>query len=257
MSYKGFIKIHRQIIDSDIYQMPPLYLRVFERLLLEANHKDVTIPFREKGSSVVGKRLIKRGERLTSVRDICQWVSWYERGKKIVPNPKTIQSILDWLEDNNVIQIYGLKGNRTVTHYSIVNYNVYQSQTDDEVTVGKQKLDTNKNDKECKRNKYYIVEQVIDYLNQKTGRVFKSGTEATRSKIIARLEEGFVLDDFINVIDKKTDEWLDDADMQMYLRPTTLFGTKFEGYLNQKPVKNADSHGVQDGWEGIDFGTQL
>lgn len=134
----GWIKLHRRITDSDIYQMPPLYLRVFERLILEANHQDNEIPYKEKGSKVVGKKLIKRGERLTSVRDICKWVAWYERGKLKVPNPKTIQNILDWLEENNMIEIYGKKGNRKETHYKVVNYGVYQGSDDDKVTEKKQ-----------------------------------------------------------------------------------------------------------------------
>lgn len=143
--------------------MPPLYLRVFERLLIEANHQDNEIPYKAKGEKVVGKKLIKRGERLTSVRDICRWVSWYERGKEIIPNPKTIQSILDWLAENDMIEIYGEKGNRTETHYKIVNYDVYQKEDDNKVTEKKQfgnsletekqqSLDTNKNDKECYKN---------------------------------------------------------------------------------------------------------
>ena len=118
--------------------MPPLYLRVFERLILEANHQDNEIPYKEKGSKVVGKKLIKRGERLTSVRDICKWVAWYERGKLKAPNPKTIQNILDWLEENNMIEIYGKKGNRKETHYKVVNYGVYQGSDDDKVTEKKQ-----------------------------------------------------------------------------------------------------------------------
>ena len=42
----------------------------------------------------------------------------------------------------------------------------------------------------------------------------------------------------MKVIDVKTAEWLNDSDMSKYLRPTTLFGAKFESYLNQKPVTN-------------------
>ena len=147
--------------------MPPLYLRVFLRLLIEANHQDNEIPYREKGQSVVGKKLIKRGERLTSVRDICKWVAWYERGCLKEPNPKTIQNILDWLEENNMIEIYGAKGNRKETLYTIVNYDLYQDKDSDKVTEKKQlgnsletekqqSLETNKNVKNVKNiNKEY------------------------------------------------------------------------------------------------------
>jgi len=148
----GWIRIHRQIVDSDVYQMPPLYLRVFERLLIEANHQDNEIPYKKKGEQVIGKKLIKRGEKLTSVRDICKWVAWYERGKETIPNPKTIQNILDWLVENHMIEIYGEKGNRTETLYNIVNYNDYQEDSMNKVTEKKQSLDTNKNVKNVKNN---------------------------------------------------------------------------------------------------------
>ena len=75
---------------------------------------------------------------------------------------------------------------------------------------------------------------VIDYLNSKTGQHFRSSTKSTRQHINARLAEGFTLDDFKCVIEKKCAEWLGDSKMEKYLRPETLFGTKFEGYLNAK-----------------------
>ena len=46
-----------------------------------------------------------------------------------------------------------------------------------------------------------------------------------------------MLDDFKSVIDKKSKEWLG-TNMERYLRPDTLFGTKFESYLNQNIVDN-------------------
>ena len=52
--------------------------------------------------------------------------------------------------------------------------------------------------------------------------------------INARLKEGHTLEDFKAVIDKKTKQWLNDEKMSSYLRPMTLFGTKFESYLNEK-----------------------
>lgn len=80
------------------------------------------------------------------------------------------------------------------------------------------------------------IKEIVDYLNQKAKSSFKATTKATQTKIRARLAEGFSVDDFKKVIDIKTAEWLNDANMSQYLRPETLFGTKFESYLNQKQV---------------------
>lgn len=80
------------------------------------------------------------------------------------------------------------------------------------------------------------TKQILNHLNKKTGANYRHTTKSTRNKINARLNEGYVLDDFIEVIDKKCVEWMN-TDMQKYLRPETLFGTKFEGYLNQPAKK--------------------
>lgn len=77
--------------------------------------------------------------------------------------------------------------------------------------------------------------EIIDYLNKKTGKNFKSAAKATQKNIKARFNDGFTLEDFKRVIDIKCEEWLKDSKMSTYLRPETLFGTKFEGYLNSKP----------------------
>lgn len=79
---------------------------------------------------------------------------------------------------------------------------------------------------------------VIAYLNLKTGKNFRATSAATKKLINARSNEGFDLNDFKHVIDTKATQWLN-SDMQSYLRPATLFGTKFEAYLNEAPRKQA------------------
>lgn len=81
-----------------------------------------------------------------------------------------------------------------------------------------------------------VVSEIIDYLNQKTGKHFRKSIANTTRAINARIKEGFTVDDFKAVIDKKVIEWGKDERMKQYLRPQTLFGTKFESYLNQDLV---------------------
>lgn len=78
--------------------------------------------------------------------------------------------------------------------------------------------------------------KIIEYLNSKTGRQFNFKGQANRRLIKARFNEGYTEDDFYKVIDIKTEEWTN-TDMEKYLRPNTLFGNKFDGYLNQEPVE--------------------
>lgn len=73
--------------------------------------------------------------------------------------------------------------------------------------------------------------EIVEYLNRKTGKNFKYSTDATQTKIRARIREGFTKEDFFAVIDNRCAEWKTDETMSVYLRPETLFGTKFESYL--------------------------
>ena len=77
------------------------------------------------------------------------------------------------------------------------------------------------------------IKTIVDYLNSKADTKYRASTESTARHIKARLNEGFTVDDFFTVIDKKVAEWKG-TDMEKYLRPETLFGTKFESYLNAK-----------------------
>lgn len=79
------------------------------------------------------------------------------------------------------------------------------------------------------------IDEIISYLNMVCSTHYQSSTPKTRTLIKARLNEKFTVDDFKKVIDNKHSAWKG-TDMEKYLRPETLFGTKFEGYLNEKPV---------------------
>lgn len=82
-----------------------------------------------------------------------------------------------------------------------------------------------------------IAKDVISYLNQAANTSFKASSKNTQSLINARTREGFTLDDFKAVIDGRVKAWANDPKMSEYLRPQTLFGTKFESYLNASKAK--------------------
>lgn len=83
------------------------------------------------------------------------------------------------------------------------------------------------------------VREIIDYLNSVLGTNYRASSKKNISFINARLNEGFTVDDFKAVIDKKSASWKGDPKMAKYLRPETLFGTKFEGYLNELSPRKA------------------
>lgn len=95
--------------------------------------------------------------------------------------------------------------------------------------------DTDINNNSLKDNKeddLDTIKNIVAYLNKVCGTRYRHGTDSTKKHIRARLREGFTEDDFFAVIDARYEKWGNNPKMAEYLRPETLFGTKFEGYLN-------------------------
>lgn len=81
--------------------------------------------------------------------------------------------------------------------------------------------------------------EIIDYLNQKTGKKFRVANNGNRRLIAGRLAEGYTIEDFKTVIDKKVLKWKDNPRMRDYLRPETLFRPcHFDSYLNESEQYN-------------------
>ena len=77
-----------------------------------------------------------------------------------------------------------------------------------------------------------VYESIISYLNQKAKTGYQSTTNSYRTYINARIKAGAKLEDFYTVIDNKCADWMG-TDFEKFLRPETLFGNKFDTYLNQ------------------------
>lgn len=102
-------------------------------------------------------------------------------------------------------------------------------------------------DKEKDNNIYVPYKEIITYLNEKTGKKLRWDVKSNQKEIKARFNEGYTLDDFKTVIDKKYHEWGRKPtkeelqrgvnDMRIYLRPKTLFGSNFNVYLNQEQTE--------------------
>ena len=93
-----------------------------------------------------------------------------------------------------------------------------------------------------------FITDVINYLNTKANKNFKTNTVKTVKLIEKRLNEGYTLEQFKQVIDTKVATWQNDTTMNKYLRPETLFGEKFESYLNETPptTKSTNQWSMED-----------
>ena len=96
--------------------------------------------------------------------------------------------------------------------------------------VGKDSIDTLCHVTHDDVDKSHI--EIIEYLNVKTGSKFKATTKPYIQAIRSRLKEGYTVDDFKTVIDKKCREWKG-TKLEKYLTPKTLFApSHFDTYLN-------------------------
>ena len=107
------------------------------------------------------------------------------------------------------------------------------------------------------------IKEIITYLNLKANKNFRPDSKIAVKNITARLKENYTLEDFKKVIDIKCSHWLEyknekitgvvitnkdtgeKQDMSIYLSPDTLFGNKFEKYLNQVAKKQAIKEAVE------------
>lgn len=234
---QGYIKLHRKIKDNSLWKACTTNRKVIMiTMLLSANHKRADIVL-DNGDKIT----ILPGQFITSRRNFAK-----ECGKGITE--QMIRSA--WV----VFQKQGFSTIKTTKDYTLVtieNWGVYQDvlkKGTQEQTQGQPRTNPrptmNNNDKnEENEKKDNIYTRVITRLNEKASKNFKSTTQKTKTSIDARLKEGFVEEDFYKVIDNKCIDWLNNNEMNKFLRPETLFGNKFESYLNQSTNKQITSKG--------------
>ena len=122
-------------------------------------------------------------------------------------------------------------------------YNIVDNIVDNNIVENSEKYDMK------------VITEIVDYLNEKAHKNYRSNSKTTMRHINARLKEGRTLSDFKQVIDNRCATWLG-TDMEQYLRPETLFGSKFESYLNARAPKRRGSDGrllgeKSNGWEFV------
>lgn len=87
------------------------------------------------------------------------------------------------------------------------------------------------------------IKAIVEYLNNKIGAHYKPNGKKIKELIRARMNEGYTVEDFKTVIDKKFKSWGNDPKMSLYLRPSTLFGTRFGEYLNEYQAESPEQSG--------------
>lgn len=242
----GFIKLFRQILDWEWYDDLPT-CRLFIHLLLKANYAErnwhgQTI---ERGSCItsyatlasetgLSQEQIKRAlKNLTKTGEI----------KRIATNKNTVICVVKYAD----FQGFGFEYNEQTTSKEQAEN---KQKTNEQQTNNKQTTTTkeikNKRNKESKniytslpedKNITAIVETVIQMLNvetdKKDGEGFSPRAKKNVELISALIHEGYTVNDLKTVIEKKCNSWLTDPVMKSNLRPSVLFGDKFDEYLHE------------------------
>ena len=179
--------------------------------------------------------------------------------KRLELTTQKVRTILKKFEKNGYIEFLssGSKGKESTLKIILKDKLFNQQQSNNNATNKSEQLQgfedseqqqsnnnlTTLSKKKEKDNNIYSL--VIDYLNITANTNYKTSTKNTQSYINARISEGFTVEDFKKVIDSKSKEWLN-TDFEKYLRPATLFGTKFENYLNEANKKGPTAIGPKE-----------
>lgn len=222
----GYIHLWRRLLKKPIWlKSTPEQRSVLIAILLMANFYENEWEWKGEKFQVVP------GQFITSLESIRK-----KSGQGI-----SIQNVRSSLKRFEKLEFLTNKSTKQGRLISIINWEDYQSsenntQHSTQQRPNKGATKTQHLSNNDKKDKNERIKDIVFFLNQKANTNFKPTTNKTRSLINARLNENFTLPDFKFVITKKCSDWIG-TDMEKYLRPETLFGTKFESYLNEKQGK--------------------
>ncbi|WP_297132984.1 transcriptional regulator [Terrisporobacter sp.] len=210
----GYIKLYREVINSDIFENEKLF-KIFIWCLVRATHKE-----REQR---IGRQtiILKEGQFV------------FGRNKAALElniAPSTVWDYMKLLENRKTINI---KSNNKYSIVTIENWSVYQfreeisdSKTNKKSTSNKQQMDTNKNVKNVKNNIYTLqCDELWQIYPNKKGK-----TQAYNK--IPKLLEKYSFDEIKRCIERYSKE-VEDKDKQYIKHGSTFFNTGYMDYLDE------------------------
>lgn len=239
---QGYIKLFRQIVDWEWYDDIPT-CRLFIHLLLKVNHVDRNWQGKkiERGSCITSFASLNAETKL-SVEQIKRALKNLQKTgeiKKISTNQNTLIIVTKYDD----YQCFANVDNKQTTNEQ---HEDNMQKTNKQQTNNKRTTTNNnvKNIKNDKNNNLYcssdeelemnqIIRTIVEILNIETEKEFSPDAKLTRKLIQDKLNARYSLADFKCVIEKKCDAWKSDPVMKSYLKPSILFGKKFDEYLNE------------------------
>lgn len=226
-----YIKLLRRMAGGDTYTI------IYLKMLVKSAPTDGVIYFQGAGADISEELALTLDESIEDVRALLA----YLEAKNLITHPEITQDLF-------LVASADLTGSEVDSAQRVRKFRERQQlkalQSNTDVTNSNDKLEKELEiEKELDKDKKILsgsdepnpvpYKEIIDYLNEKANTKYRSSGAKTKTLIRARVNDGFDLDDFKKVIDTKASQWLNDPKMKKFLRPETLFGTKFEGYLNE------------------------
>lgn len=231
----GFILLARKTQDNDVLAAgPPLYTKLWVWMLMQA--------FWKNGDKY------SRGQFRTTIREMREAMSWKVGYRKYLPKVCHIRRAYEAFTKSTMISTTKSTRGMVIT---ICNYDKYQNPknyeehseehdggTTKSTTVAQDREEGEYKKKEEGKKQHVsgeniLAKEILEYLNDAVGGKYKP-VDGTLRPIIARLKEGYTFDDFCQVIrGQMKDRYF--LENPKFLRPSTLFGSKFAGYLQAAP----------------------
>ena len=222
---KDYFILKRSIVTDQLYFLEKFSkFQAWQDLIYLANWDTGSV---KQGFDVIN---LERGELCHAEDYLCQRWRW-SKGK--------VRRFLNWCIQDQRITIRQIVtgSNQRRNVVKLVNYDKHQIP----LKPSSNPLDnTDSNQTNNKPNKTNIVKEVLDDLNQLTGKNFRHTTKDYVKTINARLNEGYKVEDFKKVNKSKFEEWRN-TEYAIYLRPATLYcAKKFDTYLNTDNQKKSN-----------------
>ena len=243
----GWIKLHRSLFDNPCVTQSSEHMAIWLYLLTHATPRPYKTYF--AGQEIT----LQAGQLITSRKSITECVNSGISDSKV-------HRVLKAFENAHQIEQQTSNKNRLITLLNWDKYQTSEQQNEQPVnnkrTSTEQQANTNRENKNIdnSNNKNINIKEIgeiVAYLNTKAKTNYTPTAKNTIKHITARLNEGYTIADFETVIDNKCTEWLH-TDYAQYLRPATLFGSKFESYLKAPKGKKKSKSSVYSA-EGASF----
>ena len=226
-----------EIIDfiNDLRKMGSIYYKIWLPIILQF-HKEETITIKLNVPLDISKS--------TYYRVINYGVTVFPNYVKLYSLSKNYSELILSINDERYIEYIS----KTATLIEPKKETIHE-----EKIVEKPKAPRKKATETSYPNEVY--EEIVNFLNEATGKNYKTNSVINRKFITQRLNDGFTIEDFKKVIAVKSTNWLG-GKMEQFLRPETLFSNKFEAYLNENVVSNSPNSNLKNTYEQVNLATE-